>query len=103
LVCGVISHLVSFGLGKYPQESRIAICYPVPKGKSANKDRNSGKYAVEEIERSDRSNADKVEERPFDAKISEGLMQALEDSICSSLLRLHVCHKPLVVLAATND
>ena len=38
----------------------------------------------------------KIEQRAFDAQIREGLMQALEDSVCPFWLRLHVCHTPLL-------
>jgi hypothetical protein len=41
---------------------------------------------IEEIESSNRSRADEVEERAFYAKVGERLMQALEYSICALLL-----------------
>ncbi len=52
--------------------------------KSANEDGDAGEDGVEEIEGSHSADADEVKQRAFDAQVSEGLMQALEDSVCAS-------------------
>ena len=69
---------------------------------AADKHGDSGEDRVEEVECSDRADTDHIEQTAFDAQIGERLMQALEDPVCPSWLRLHVCHKPLVVLAAMD-
>jgi hypothetical protein len=66
---------------------------------SAYEDGYSGEDRVEEIESSDGTHANEVKQGAFDTQVSEGLMQALEDSVCPSRLWLHVCHTPLSVLA----
>ena len=50
----------------------------------------SGENRVEEIESSDSTNANEVKQGAFDTQVGEGLMQALEDSVCPSRLWLHV-------------
>jgi hypothetical protein len=66
---------------------------------STYEDSYSSDNGVEEIESSDSTNANEVKQGAFDTQVSEGLMQALEYSVCPSCLRLHVCHTPLSVLA----
>jgi hypothetical protein len=66
---------------------------------SAYEDGYSGEDGIEEIESSDSTNANEVKQGTFDTQVSEGLMQALEDSVCPSCLWLHACHMPLSVLA----
>jgi hypothetical protein len=61
-------------------------------GETANEYRDSGKDGIEQIEGSYGADTHEVEERPLDAQISEGLMQALEDSICAMLLLRFVWH-----------
>jgi hypothetical protein len=48
---------------------------------SAYEDGYPGENGVEEIESSDSTNANEVKQGTFDAQVSEGLMQALEDSV----------------------
>jgi hypothetical protein len=67
------------------------------KGKSSEENSDSGDNAVEEVESSYGAHADEIKQRPLDAQIGKGLMQALEDPICPSCVQLHVCHKPLVL------
>ena len=52
-----------------------------PKAKPPRKTAKAGQQAVEEIERSDGRNADKEEQRPFDAQVREGLVQAFENPV----------------------
>jgi ankyrin repeat protein len=80
----VIAGLVTLGPGENPQECRVATCDPMAEDKTANEHRDTGKNRVEEIECANRANADEVKERAFDAKISEGLVQAFEDSVTST-------------------
>ena len=69
---------------------------------AANKHCDACKDAVEEIERADCGDADQIKQSTLNTQVREGLMQALENSVCPSWLRLHVCHKPLVVLAVVD-
>ena len=71
-------------------------------GIAANEDCDSCKNAVEEIERSNCADTDQIKQSTLNTQVREGLMQALENSVCPSWLRLHVCHKPLVVLAVVD-
>ena len=54
---------------------------------------------IEEVEHPHCGHRNHEEKRAFNAHIGEGLMQTLEDSVCPSWLRLHVCYRPLSVLA----
>ena len=51
--------------------------------KTANEHCDSGENRVEEIECANRADTDEVKQRAFDAQVSEGLMQALEDPVAA--------------------
>jgi hypothetical protein len=93
LFCGVIALLVAFRLCEDAEECRIAVRYPMAEGKTANKDGDAREDRIEEIEGSHRSDADEVEERTLYAQVSKWLVQALEDSICATLLMCFVWHR----------
>jgi hypothetical protein len=65
-------------------------------GKTANEDGDTCEDGIEEIEGPHRTDADEVEERPFDAQVGERLVQTLEDSICAAFLLCFVGHIVLV-------
>ena len=90
LLGGVVAQLVAFGLGEDAEEGRIAVRYPMAESKTANEDGDTGEDGIEEVEGPHRADAYEVEQRPFYAQVGEGLVQALEDSICAMLL-LCVC------------
>jgi hypothetical protein len=96
---GVVTGLVTLGPGKNAQECWITVRDPLTECESAYEDRYSGDNGIEKIESANCTNANEVKQGAFDTQVSEGLMQALEDSVCPSCLRLHVCHTPLSVLA----
>ena len=50
-------------------------------GEAADEDGDSGEKRVEEIESAHRADADEVEQRALDAKVREGLVQALVDPV----------------------
>ena len=62
---------------------------------SADKDGDAAQNAVEQIEGTHSAHADEVEQRALDPHVGERLMQALEDSICASILVILFRHKPL--------
>jgi hypothetical protein len=93
LLGSVVANVVSLGLGEDAEKGRIAICNPVSKSKPADKDGESGKDGVKEIEGSDCGDANKVKQRAFYSQVGERFMQALEDSICSDSCHFMVCHK----------
>jgi hypothetical protein len=65
-------------------------------GESSDENSDTSQNAVEKIERADGAYTYEVEERAFDAEVSERPMQTFEHSICSaSLLRMFL-HEPLV-------
>jgi hypothetical protein len=100
LLGGIVAQLILFGLGEDAEECRVAVRHPMPKGESTNENGNACKDGIEEVERTHCADAYKVKQGALDAYIGEGLMQAFEDPIGSSGLRLHGCYKPLVALAA---
>ena len=55
--------------------------------KTADEHCDSGENGVEEIECANCADADEVKQRAFDAQVSEGLVQALEDPV-AALFRL---------------
>ena len=57
-----------------------------PKAETANENSDTGEDGIEEIEGPHRTYANEVEERAFHAQVGERLVQALEDSICATLL-----------------
>jgi hypothetical protein len=61
--------------------------------KAANEDCNTREDGIEEIKSPHRADADEVKESALHAQICERLMQALEDSICATLLLCFVWHK----------
>jgi hypothetical protein len=61
-------------------------------GKAANENGDTGEDGIEEIEGSHRSDADEVEECPFHSQVSEWLVQALKDSVRTTLLLWFVWH-----------
>jgi hypothetical protein len=65
-------------------------------GKTANEDGDAGEYRVEEVEGAYCTDANEVEKSAFHAQVGEGLMQALEDSICAMPLLWFVWHNSLV-------
>src|SRR5258707_10704606 len=83
---GVVTGLVALGPGENSQERGIAVCDPLTECESAHENGYSGENGVEEIESSDSANANEVKQGAFDAQVSEGLMQTLEDSVCPSCL-----------------
>ena len=93
LLRGVIAQPVAFGLGQDAEECRIAVRYPMAKGKAANEDGDTCEDGIEEIEGPHCANTNEVEQRAFDTQVGERLMQALEDSICALLLLWLVGHK----------
>jgi hypothetical protein len=54
---------------------------------SADKHGHCREQAIEEIESTHGPNADEVEERALDTEVRERLVQALVDSVSSSLVR----------------
>jgi hypothetical protein len=54
----------------------------------------AGQQTIEEIECTNRSDADEKEERSFHAKVSEGLVQALVDSVLSPIVGVCLHHRP---------
>jgi hypothetical protein len=95
LLGGVIAQLVSLGLRQDAKERRVAVRHQVTECKAADENRNAAQNAVEEIECAHSAHADEVKQRPLDAQVGEGLMQALEDPICASILIVLFWHKPL--------
>ena len=91
----VVAQLVTFGLCQDAEERRIAVRYPMAKGKTADEDGDTREDGIEEIESPHRADADEVEQRAFHAQVGERLMQALEDSVCAVLLLWFVWHMPL--------
>jgi hypothetical protein len=67
----------------------------VTKCESADENGDAAQNAVEKIEGAYSANTHEVEEGPLDAQVGERLMQALEDSICASVLIVLFRHKPL--------
>src|ERR1039458_602821 len=92
----VVAQFVAFGFGEDAEEGRIAVRYPMPESKTPDEYGDTGEDGIEEVEGPHRSDADEVEQRPFNAQIGERLVQALEDSICAMLLLWFVGHKFLV-------
>jgi hypothetical protein len=64
-------------------------------GKAAKENGDTREDGVEQIEGPHGAHTDEVEERPLNAQIGEGLMQAFEDSICAAPLLQFVGHTPL--------
>ena len=54
---------------------------------------NAGEEALEKVEYPDRTDADKIEDGPFDTQVRKGLVQALEDSVAS--LEIGFLHEAL--------
>ena len=83
MLCFAASYraLVPLGFCKDAQECRIGVRHPMAEGESANEDGDSGEQAVEEVECAHRADADEVEQRPLDAQVREGLVQALVDPV----------------------
>src|ERR1035437_4284611 len=94
-VCRRHSAACTARLGQDAKERRVAVRYPVPECKSADKDGEAGENAVEEVESAHGAHADEVKQRALDAQIRERLMQALEDAICANWLLLLFRHRPL--------
>jgi hypothetical protein len=92
----VVAQFVAFGLGQDAEERWIAVRYPMPESKTPDEYGDAGEYGIEEIEGPDCANTNEIKQSAFDAQIGERLMQALEDSICATLLGYFVCHKSLV-------
>jgi hypothetical protein len=65
-------------------------------GKTTNEYGDTREDGIEEIESPYCTNTDEVEQRALYAKVSERLMQALEDSICPMRLMLLFWHKSLI-------
>lgn len=87
----VIARLVFLRLGQEAQKGGISICTPTAKGVSIDEYSDSSNEAVEEIECAHGSNADEIEERPLDALIGEGLVQAFVAPVppAGCRIRLH--------------
>jgi hypothetical protein len=94
----VVAQFVAFRLCEDAEKRRIAVRYPMTESKAANEHGDAGQDGVEEIEGSHRADADEVEQSALDAQVGQGLMHALEDSICAVLLIRVVWHKGLVQL-----
>jgi hypothetical protein len=62
---------------------------------STDEYRDSGENRVEEIECANRADTDEVKQRAFDAQVSEGLVQTLEDPVAALLGCDLTWHKPL--------
>jgi hypothetical protein len=56
---------------------------------------DTGENRVEQIECANRADTNEVKKRAFDAQVSEGLVQALEDPVAALLRRDLTWHKPL--------
>jgi hypothetical protein len=65
----------------------------MPESKTPDEYGDTGEDGIEEVEGPHCADAYEVEQRPLNSQISERLMQALEDSICTMLLRWFVGHK----------
>jgi hypothetical protein len=65
-------------------------------GKTPDEYGDAGEYGIEEVEGPHCADAYEVEQRAFDAQVSERLVQALEDSICAAFLLCFVGHIVLV-------
>jgi hypothetical protein len=61
-------------------------------GKTPNEDGDAGQDGIEEVEGSHGAHTNEVEERPFNAQVSEWLVQALKDSVRATLLLWFVWH-----------
>jgi hypothetical protein len=92
----VVAQLVAFGFREDAEEGRIAVRYPMPESKTPDEYGDTGEDGIEEVEGPHCADAYEVEQRPFDAQVGEGLVQALEDSICAMLVLWFVWHKFLV-------
>jgi hypothetical protein len=90
-----MAQLVPFGLCEDAEECRISVRYPVAERETANEDCDASEDGIEEVKGSHRSDADEIEQRAFHAQVSERLMEALEDSICTMPLLRFVGHKLL--------
>jgi hypothetical protein len=92
----VVTGFVAFGFGEDAKKGRVAVGDPLAECEAADKDRDSSKDGVEEIEGAYCGDAHQVKQRALYPQIGEGLMQALEDAVGSDF-RLWFSHKPPVV------
>ena len=67
-----------------------------PKAKPPMKTAIPARMELKRLKAPTALDADEVEERPFHAQVSERLVQALEDSVCATLLLWFVWHSFLV-------
>jgi hypothetical protein len=96
LLGSVVAKFVALGFGEDAEKGGVAICNPVSESIAADKDGQSSKDGVEEIEGADGGDAHQVKQRALYTQISEGLMQALENAVRSGFLLLCICHRPPV-------
>jgi hypothetical protein len=68
----------------------------MPESKTSDEYGDTGEDGIEEVEGPHCADAYEVEQRAFDAQVSERLVQALEDSICAAFLLCFVGHIVLV-------
>jgi hypothetical protein len=68
---------------------------PLAEGEAADEHGNSRHNAVEEIECANGSDTDEIEQRALDAKVCEGLVQALKDLVPPTGCGVCLHRKPL--------
>jgi hypothetical protein len=98
----VVAEFVALGLRQNSKEGRITVSDPVTKREAANKDGDTSENGIEQIEGTDSTHADEVEERPLNTQVGERLMETLEDSVCTTLLLCFVGHVVSVLFKATD-
>jgi hypothetical protein len=81
----VVPALETFRLRENAEKRGIAIRGPMAEDESADKHGHSREQAVEEIEGSHGADADEVEKSALNTEVRERLVQALVDSVSSSL------------------
>jgi hypothetical protein len=90
----VLAGLVSLRSGENLEECRIGIRHRVAEGESAEEDGDAGQQTIEEIEGAYRRDADEIEQRPLDAQVREGFVQALKDPVPSADCRVRLYGRP---------
>jgi uncharacterized protein YcfJ len=65
LLGSVVAGFVALGLGEDAEKGRVTICGPVSEGETANKNHHASEDRVEEIERCNSRDANKIEQGPL--------------------------------------
>jgi hypothetical protein len=90
----VVAELVPLRPREDAEKGRVGIRDPRTEGVASDEDERASKQRIEKVEDTYSGHADEEEKRAFDAKVSEGLMQALEDPIAALTGSSGFRHKP---------